>query len=468
MSRTLRARLAGLAVLFISTFFFCTHAAAQTPGSIAVHPSGIVYYAKAGDTLSAIASAYTTRAANWSTLGSLNHIERDKLIPIGTPISIPADLLQDEADEGKVIARNGTIVATYPDGSQSTLNVGSRIIEGMVLNTGANSFLTIGLPDHSRISIPSNSQARVSLLRKTLYTASPRVEISLEKGRVTSRVSPLQINKGSYKVRTPVSVAGVRGTEFRVRLNNGDAATEVIDGHVLASVSRENEGKLLDPAQGNFTSRTSSGPALALQPAPQLDGMPWRQDSRAYFEVIPQKEAAQYQVQLASDADMLDMIAEARGPAHAIILDNIQDGSYFARLSAIDNNGLEGMPRTVAVTIRDRAVATKELPIPGAPFVADSHAPELILRWQGLADTRYHVQVARDLHFSWLTYNSSVTGTEARFPRPAFGTYYARIQAIDADDAIYSSVQPLIVTDQWIINDGQPLRPADTRRRTIH
>lgn len=448
-------------VFLVTAVLLWNHAAAQPPGSIAVTPSGIIYHAKAGDTLISIASTYTTRSANWTILGSLNRIARDKGIPIGTPILIPADLLLDEPDEGKVIARNGTIVATYPDGSTSTLNVGSRIVEGMVLNTGANSFLTVALPDQSRISIPSNSQAQVALLRKTLYTASPRVEIALQQGSVVSRVSPLQTNKGSYKVRTPVSVAGVRGTEFRVRLVNGEAATEVLDGRVLAALPREADGKLLERAKGNFTGRTALGPITDLLPPPQLAGMPWRLQDRAHFALAPLKSADSYHVQLASDADMLNMIAEASGPAHDIVLDNIQEGSYFARLSAIDTNGLEGMPRTVAVTIRDRRAPPTSLPTQPAPFVASSDPRELVLRWPGSPDGKYNVQVARDSDFSWLTYNTNVTGTEARFPRPAFGTYFARVQHVEADGSAsaYSFAQTLIVTDQWIINDGQPLRP---------
>src|SRR5690606_1086780 len=122
-------------------------AAAQTLGSIVVNPSGIVYYAQAGDTLMSIAHRFTSKASNWSALGDINRISQDTSIPIGTGIIIPADLLTDEPSEATVIARNGSITAIYPDGSSSLLNVGSRVVEGMKIQTGANSFLTISLPD---------------------------------------------------------------------------------------------------------------------------------------------------------------------------------------------------------------------------------------------------------------------------------------------------------------------------------
>ncbi|GGI18808.1 FecR domain-containing protein [Oxalicibacterium faecigallinarum] len=442
------------AVLLSSAF-------AQTPGSITTLPSGIVYHAKAGDTLMSIASAYTTRAANWITLGIINNIAKDTGIPIGTPITIPADLLQDEPSEGKVIARNGLVTATYTDGTTGVLNIGNRIVEGVKVSTGTNSFVTIGLPDQSRVSIPSNSNVQITTLRKTLYTASPRVEVALQKGRVLSRVSPLETNKGSYKVRTPLSVAGVRGTEFRVRLGDKEVATEVLDGRVLASLQREDNGRLLPRAKGNITTRTSLGPTVDLLAPPQLADMPYRFGEHAHFAFMPLPNAVSYHVELAHDSEMLDLIAEGSGKAGDVILENIAEGNYFARLTAIDPLGLEGMPRVMAVTIRDRVKPQTYTPAQPAPTVASSNPQELLLRWPGSATAKYNVQVARDSEFSWLTYNASVTGNEVRFPRPSFGTYFARVQSINPDGSgnAYSFAQTLIVTDQWIINDGQPLRP---------
>jgi len=450
-----------ITALLFSAVLLCNPVFAQTPGSITVLPSGIIYYAKAGDTLMSIASSYTTKTSNWTALGTINTIARDKGIPIGTPITIPADLLQDEPSEGKVIARNGLVTVTHTDGTTGVLNIGNRIVEGMTVSTGTNSFVTIGLPDQSRVSIPSNSNVQIATLRKTLYTASPRVEVALKKGRVLSRVSPLETNKGSYKIRTPLSVAGVRGTEFRVRLSKQDVATEVLDGRVLASLQRNDRSRSLPRAKGNIITRTTLGPAVDLLTPPQLADMPYRFSEDAHFTFVPLPNAVSYHVELAHDGEMLDLIAEGSGKAGDVVLDDIQEGNYFARLTAVDPLGLEGMPRIVAVSIRNRAKPISYVPTQAAPSVASSNPQELVLRWNGSATEKYNVQVARDSEFSWLTYNASVIGNEVRFPRPPFGTYFARVRSINADGSsnTYSFAQTLIVTDQWIINDGQPLRP---------
>src|SRR5690606_24998706 len=143
-------------------------------------------------------------------------------------------------------------------------NVGSRIVEGMKIQTGVNSFLTISLPDASRISLPSNSGMQMTKLRRAPYTGSPRVEVPLLRGRVLSRVSPLDTNKGRFEVRTPVSVAGVRGTYFRASYDGTKASTEVLDGHVAASSIRTQETRLLPRAKGNIISRSEVSPAIDL------------------------------------------------------------------------------------------------------------------------------------------------------------------------------------------------------------
>lgn len=457
-----------IAVLTIGALpFVSSLALAQTPGSIRVHVASITYYAESGDTLISIAQRLTTKSGNWVAIGQVNKINKDSNIPIGTAITIPAELLADEPSEATVIARNGTITATAADGSTMMLNIGSRITEGMRITTEANSFLTMSLIDESRVSLPSNSSVLVTKLRKSLYTASPRTEVKLMRGRVVSRVSPLDVNKGRFEVHTPLSVAGVRGTYFRVNLNDQKVATEVLEGRVAVGSPQVPETRILPPAKGNIITRDVVGPAIDLLPPPQFAGMPYRQNEAAKFDIEPVADARAYHVQIAQDGELLNLLAEASSNSNEVVINNIQEGNYFIRIAAIDKFGLEGMPRTMAANIRNRE-SIKALPTQAAPSVADGNLKELVLRWPGAANQKYNVQVARDQAFSWLLFSTSVTGNEIKLPRPSFGTYFARVQSVNADGSgnPFSFAQTLIVTDQWIINDGHPLRPKEVSRNT--
>lgn len=439
--------------------------AVQSPGSIVVNPSGITYYAQAGDTLISIAQRLTARAGNWIALGKLNLINKDSSIPIGSAIIIPTELLADEASEATVTARSGTITALSADGRSISMDVGSKVVEGMKIETGANSFLTLALADESRISLPSNSSFLLAKLRKSLYTGSPRTEVRLLRGRVVSRVSPLDASKGRYEVRTLSSVAGVRGTHFRVGLIGKTVVTEVLDGRVAVGTATAPEARMLDSVKGNVIAMNSVGPAVDLLPPPQLAGTPYRQNGAARFPLAPLAGARAYHLQLAQDAEALNLLAEASGTGNEVAISNVQEGNYFVRLSAIDKSGLEGMPRTLAVTIKNRMDSARELSNQAAPSVANSDNKDLALRWPGSANQKYNIQVARDLEFSWLLFTSSVVGNEIKLPRPSFGTYFTRVQSVNADGSTnpFSFVQTLIVTDQWIINDGHPLQPKESR-----
>jgi len=443
------------------------------PGTVTVSQASITYHAQSGDTLMSIARQYTTRIDNWAALGRINRIEKDVSIPIGTAILIPAELLADDAIEAKVAALSGTVSARGGDGRGVRLAVGATIVEGMVIETGANGFLTIALPDASRVSIPSNSSVRVSKLRTTRYTRSPRTELTLQRGRVESRVSPLDQNRGKFEVHTPNSVAGVRGTHFRVGIHGNGTVNEVLDGKVaVGKAQRGNgaaDGVLLASARGAVSTREGVGPVVDLLPAPQIVAPPDHDYAAPRFTLSPVAGAVAYHVQISHDRDAIDMIAENRAGEPRVSIDGLRDGRYFMHVSAIDRSGLEGLVRSQEFTLRARPEAARAAAL-FAPYVDRSDERTVTLRWQAQPGKGYQLQVARDGDFTWLIHTSRPGKPEATMPRPAFGTYYARVQVLDADGnaVALSAVQPFIVTDHWVINDGSQAKmrnaPAETAR----
>lgn len=433
---------------------------------VTVNRASIVYATRAGDTLMSIAERFTTRIDNWVTLSKVNNIGSDTAIPIGTPITIPADLLQDEPSEARVIALSGSISASA-DGQPLLLALGAKITEGMQIDTGNNSFLTLELPDQSRISLPSNSRIRVAKLRMARYTKSPRTEILLLNGKVESKVAPLEQNKGRFEVRTPMAVAGVRGTQFRVGISENGMATEVLSGKVEVERQSGRSGQHINSGQGNITNAKGIGKPVDLLPTPQLASAPVRQEQNsAQFVLTPVAGARSYHVQIATDLEAKNILLEGHARDTRLKLDGLPNGSYYARVSAIDKLGLEGPASTHAFTLGAAQPAAAG-PIPASPTVEAGESRQLALRWAGAPGQQFTVQVARDLAFSWLVYSSKTTVPEARFPRPPFGTYYARVQVNNPDGSAspYSAAQPFVVTDQWIIHDGNPVHARTAAAR---
>ena len=458
--------------------------AAGSPGSIRIGTASITYLTRAGDTLSAIARQFTDKPGNWIAIGKLNRIERDTSIPIGTPILIPGELLGDTPARATVVAMTGRITATDAAGGTTRLAPGVMIGEGVRIETAGNSFLTLSLADQSRISIPSQTRVQLAKLRTTRYINSPRTEVLLLRGKVESQVTPLEASRGRYEVRTPLSVAGVRGTHFRVgQIGDGAAgkiATETLDGKVAVATLRAAEagapdGLVLARGKGNLTDATTTGMSVDLLPAPRLadsaNGRP--EFSAAHIALIALPGAREYHLQIATDPEGVNLIAESRANVPMITIEGVTDGDYFARVSAIDRFGLEGFSHIEPISLRRgvtaesrgedlRAVSAGK---PGAPAVVGSDERSVTLRWQQMEGRSMRLQLARDSDFTYLLGSRLTMTGEARLPRPTFGTYYARVEVLDASGniATFSAAQPFIVTDQWVINDGSPIAVKQSR-----
>jgi hypothetical protein len=468
-------------------------AATGAPGSIALGSDQITYYAQAGDTLSSIAQKLTARSANGIALGKFNRIDKDSNIPIGAAIVIPASLLPDEPNEGKIVAFSGRVSATAANGAAIAIAPGSIVREGAQLETGGNSFLTLALADQSRLSLPSNSRIKLSKMRMARYTNSPRTEVTLLQGRVESRISPLTPNRGLFEIRTPLSVTGVRGTHFRVSLAEQHSANEVLSGSVEVSRPGAPGTLLLSAGQGNLVSAKGIGRAVNLLPMPQLSrASPSIEGSSLQFDLLPLAGASAYQVQIATDSDMQNILAESRSEGRQLKIPGLPQGTYFARISALDGSGLEGMsgiwkfalpierqatiapspaacgtngPPASRALNRPRALTVP--PSPGVPFIDSNDRANLCLRWHGAAEQKFLVQIARDPAFSWLLLSAHTDSPAIRLPRPAFGTYYARVQEIAANGSTgaFSLAQAFVVTDHWVIHDGEPFSVKENSLR---
>lgn len=446
--------------------------ATVTAPAITIAPASITYLTRAGDTLSSIAQQLTNKVENWVAIGKVNNIGTDTNIPIGTAIVIPATLLPDEPSEARVVALSGNIAAKNADGTPMPISLGAKITEGMQIDTGNNSFLTLSLPDASRVSVPSNSRIKLSKLRMARYTKSPRTEINLLRGHVESQVSPLEQNKGRFEVHTPLGVAGVRGTNFRVGITDKGTANEVLSGKVEVAQPGKPSPLTLHAGQGNIIDAKSVGKAIDLLPAPQLAENPTlTQPTSAQISLIAVAGARAYHVQISSDADGQNIFSETQASGNKFAIQGVREGNYFARVSSIDQHGLEGPARIQPISLKlpTNAVATQKNP-QSPPYVSQSDAKHITLKWVAEPGKKFKVQVARDAAFSWLLFTDSTTTPETTLRRLPFGTYYARVQSINADGSTnpFSNYQAFIVTDRWVMNDGNPVTAKDSHPNAKH
>ncbi len=324
-----------------------------TQAQTSVDNARVDYTFKRGDTLIALASKYLRKRSDYVAVQRLNRITNPRFIPVGKTISIPFRLLKYRRSEANLAAFRGN-VAIAADGQAIRPVQGLEIAEGSRLSTSAGSFLTLQLEDGSRISMPSNSKMRIMRLRHILLTDSVDYELAVDSGRMRSKVTPFDKKADRYRVRTPVAVSAVRGTDYRTRVDEatGTAFSETVEGAVdVAAGDSFEDGQTVAVPAGTGAAASVTGDiakADLLSPPELVDPAKVQSEEILEFAVTPRPAAAGHRVIVSTDAGFVDIVAEQLSDDATISLPTIEDGRYFAKATAIGQDGFEGMPATYA------------------------------------------------------------------------------------------------------------------------
>lgn len=377
-TRTLAA-LAGFALILLSP----AHAGAEPVTA---------YPVKRGDTLYGLASEFLVSPQSHREVARLNRVTEARRLPPGRVLQIPDRLLRTEPVIARLAAFRGP-VTVIQGGAEVAAVADMPIGQGARILTGEAAFATLELPDGSRVSLPSRSRVRVEELRRVLLTGQVRRRFALEAGRSAITVSPDRPTDG-FSITTPLTVSAVRGTVFRVSHDEAtDRSTlEVIEG-VVANAAASGDGEAsVSEGFGRLTEPAGPGQLLPLLPAPQFVGAGRAQDEPDLtFTLRPMAEAAAYRIQIGADAGFIDVLTEATAPEPVVRLDGaaIPNGALFARATAIDGAGLEGLPAVVAF---QRRLNSLDL---GPP---DAGGDRFLFRWADAGEgvARFRFQLARD------------------------------------------------------------------------
>lgn len=399
-----------------------------------------VYVTRPGDSLYDIATRYLRNSADWSKLARLNHVSAPRRLQPGTSLRVPVALLRQDGLSARVIATSGPASHAFGGGPLLPLVVGGTLVEGDRVQTGQNGFATLELADGSHLVIPPGASLDLATLRQTALTGATDRVIDLRRGQVNTEVTHATRKDDRFQIRSPSVVAGVRGTSFRVNYDgdNGSTAVEVLEGAVGVDAAPHGTAASVAPAPGlplaastqlvaaRHGSLTLAGGAVggpvALLDAPDLrNPSKVQDDDEVAFDLVPVAGAHRYHVQIGRDAGLLDLIRDTRSDGPHVALGALDDGTWFARFSAIDENGLEGMPSTYAFQRRRVALGASAGRVEGTRDYA--------FRWfvdersAGKTRFRFVLAASSDLRAP-LVDRTDITGGEAVVSDLPKGVYY--------------------------------------------
>ncbi len=137
------------------------------------------------------------------------------------------------ADAGVVLAAQGAVSAKAPDGTVRVLERRGAVNVGDVLMTGADGKAQLRMKDGAVLSLGENSELAVAAYsHKAAGDDKDEAVLKMAKGALVQISGEME--KSAYRLETPVSTLGIRGTIFQVQfsLETGELAIVVADGSV--------------------------------------------------------------------------------------------------------------------------------------------------------------------------------------------------------------------------------------------
>lgn len=365
---------------------------AATPYNASAQPSpsddSIGYTIRRGDTLIELAREWMIQEEDWRQIQRINRISDPRLLPVSRQLVLPIRLLKSKPASATVAAFRGDARSAATGDTLQNVTVGQVLREGARVVTGPASAISLALTDGSVITLPSNSAMRLVRLRKLLITDSIDYELALDSGGVRSRVSPLRNADDRFRLRNPIAVSAVRGTDFRNHYDEGlgQARAELIEGGLAINAAANASEAALNAEFGAVIGKTGAIAVERLLPPPTLvAGGAMQRAPMLGFAIDPVPGAQSYRLLIARDSGFVDVLDEASSPAPDFVLSGLTNGNYFARFTAIAASGLEGMPGTFAFK-RRLATATQ-----GGAAGEQGY----VFRWAGAGDglRRYRFQL---------------------------------------------------------------------------
>ena len=394
----------------------------------------LAYHMKRGDNLYLIAQRHMTNMSSVQVVQKLNNISNPRAIPIGTIVRIPYRLLKYKQETVKIVAWRGAVAV----GNNNNPNVGMVLAEGTKIATGQGGFVTLQLANGSRVSIPSQSSVRIAKMREYQINGALDYELTVDKGRINTKAAPLKNPDSRYRIRTPIAVSAVRGTEFRVKLpdENTGSSTEVIEG--LVNVFSPASGNDADVPKGVGFSVTPNGHTSMEQllAAPELVSPgKVQKEELLNFSAVPVAGAVKYTATLATDASMVDEFQEVESETPTFTFQPIPNGKYFIQVSAHSKNGFEGMPANYGFSRR-------LLTLSGSAEAGDDGS--VLFKWNSNGSGKFfhRFQLFRDAVTSTaLVDETGLVESHIRLDTLPPGTWYWRVGTSMYDDGT--------VTETW-------------------
>lgn len=306
----------------------------------------ISYKIKTGDTFNTLAQKYLQQPVDLAAIQKFNQLNDINRLTLGSELRIPRHMLKHTLSKATVMSISCATPIQMAHGKP--LAIGMALQEGAVIDVPAECHVALLLEDSSVIRLPSGAALKLTTLRKNLLETAPEVRLDLSRGRIE-----LDVNKQGrtpsipFEVRTPISVMGVRGTEFRVGYSPEDNAgqVEVLGGIVETKGSTDAKSRPI--TQGLGVPVDGQGKALDIEkllPPPLFASSQATPGNNPSYVVQfqPVKQAEYYIANMAATANLSGIRSTENLLAPEVFIPRLTKQAVFYQLTSVSASGLVG------------------------------------------------------------------------------------------------------------------------------
>ncbi len=327
---------------------------AQAAGSPTTEADYLVYQMKPGDTLMGLVNRFMEGPEPLKQLMAANRFANINRIPVGAQIKIPRSLLKHTPSTATVTRLNCKSVIQIDGNAAVPIKTGTVLGEGAVVRIPAGCQFALTLEDDSTLRLMSGAVIQLKTLRRNPLEASPEVKVELLDGRMEIDVPKKRLQTDApFQVITPTSVAGVRGTEFRVGFDakQRSSQVEVKVGVVGARGPAEAAEKRTGSGQG--VAITANGQSLDIETLlmpPRFDSGHVQQGGKDWllkFNADPQ--AQRFMLITAEDANFSVQASQEQPTLPQVLAPSLGSKPVFYQWSSISASGLMGQSQDYAI-----------------------------------------------------------------------------------------------------------------------
>lgn len=328
--------------LLVAACLIASSAAAGPESKPKTEDGFVVVMTEDESSAKALFDRYPEMSGSWEELAKFN------LLRTGHVIEIPRHMLSSDGMLVKVASHHGDVEVKRAFDKRFIPVVNNLLLrEGDEVRTWSGSGVRVLFEDGNYVFVNSHTKVKLTSLGNRNASGASRLQVLLKEGSIWSEIEK-KLN-GQFEIRTSTANTIIRGTNFRVKIEPGDATRlEVLEGSVEFEAGGtpvpvgSQQGALASGADATITPVSLPAPPANLdspQPQEVIRGVEFDQ----LFRWSSVQNASAYHLVIAKDDAFFDVVDERRvGPEASIRIPSLEPGTYFWRVSTIGADGFEG------------------------------------------------------------------------------------------------------------------------------